>query len=238
MAKPEKAGSDGTFAPESRITFIDNPWPGGHAIEEFVFDFELLDEKLYLHLHLKTVNYFAEDPSYFDEMSDEDEDEDESDWDAKVVWGNYHRCTLSSTKWGDGGQLIGSVDAPFTFGSLTDVSFSSDPEPVDFDKEPNFGIYLLGHDRAAAHDIRIFGDVINGVFDIDWSGRIALYYAGEEDFNHRFDAKIRGVRFGGIRCDGQTESAARAMLSQVLTDTEHVEWKSFNGFNGFVAMRS
>jgi hypothetical protein len=221
-----------TFDPTSRIVFPGNPWPAGHVIEEFEFDFELLDGDLYLHLHLQTAAYYAEDPSYFNE--DAEEEEADSSWTAKIVWGNYHRCTISSAKWAMSGLKIGTVAKPFTFASLAGTSFSSEPEPVDFDEDPNFGLYLLGHDRAAAHRISISGYVQRGVFDIDWSGKICLEYVGEEDFDYEFAATIGSVRFGGIRATDQTEAQANATLSAVLTDADQFGWKSERGFNGFV----
>ncbi|NOU88869.1 hypothetical protein GC102_24425 [Paenibacillus sp. LMG 31460] len=69
---------------------------------------------------------------------DSQDDEEVSDWQAKIVWNNYHSCTLSSTYRGEAsGFQVG--------------------------KELN-------------------------QFDIKWEGKIALTYAGQNDFLHSFEA--------------------------------------------------
>jgi hypothetical protein len=220
------------FAESSRIVFPDNPWPNGHAVEEFEFDFALTEGALYLHLHLKSAKYYAEDPSYFDE--DAEEEEAESSWTSKPVWGNYHNCTISSSKWGMSGLQIATPGSPFLFALLANTSFTSDPEPVDLDDDRNFGLYLLGHDTAAAHEISVTGNVAMGAFDIDWQGKIALTYAGDEDFDYLFHARIAAVRFGGIRAGDLTEVAATELLATLVTDAGLFVWKSEGEFSGFV----
>jgi hypothetical protein len=220
------------FAASSRIVFPNNPWPNGHALKEFEFEFALTDGALYLHLHLQSVEYYAEDPSYFDENAEEEQAE--SSWTSKLVWGNYHNCTISSAKWGMSGLRIATSGSPFSFASLAKTSFTSDPEPVDLDDDPNFGLYLLGHDTAAAHTIAVTGDVHGGLFDIDWQGKIALTYAGDDDFDYSFHARITAVRFGGIRAGDLTQAAATELLATLVTDAGLFVWKSEGEFSGFV----
>jgi hypothetical protein len=56
---------------------------------------------------------------------------------------------------------------------------------------------LLGHDRCADHIIS-FTKNSDESFEIDWKGRIALAYAGEEDYAYSFEAHISNVKFEGL----------------------------------------
>lgn len=79
----------------SKIYFIDNPYPNGHNIEEFSWSGRI-DEygSIYFDFHLKTENYYAND-----DENEEDEAEGLSDWDSKIVWGNYqHTSSMLSSK--------------------------------------------------------------------------------------------------------------------------------------------
>ena len=74
------------------------------------------------------------------------------------------------------------------------VNFQVDPiEDYDWDY-PAFTIYLLGHDAVAGHDIRMTPSDTQGLYDIDWRGRIALAYVGEDQFNYSFRARIEAVQ--------------------------------------------
>lgn len=51
-----------------------------------------------------------------------------------------------------------------------------------------FGIYLTGHDAVA--DLHLgFSEGDGGTYTIEFSGRIALIYSGDEHFRHAFKLK-------------------------------------------------
>ena len=136
----------------NRIFFKGNPFPNGHKIKQFVWDGELDPEKgLIFHFHLKTEEYYAEDNS-------EDIEEDLPDWLSKIVWGNYHNCTLASKERYQEGIIVATPDQKFDFRQLGLLTLTADPLPLAEDWDPDdlaFGIYLLGHDTCADHNIRI-----------------------------------------------------------------------------------
>lgn len=180
-----------------RIHFPGNPWPEGHALTEFAWTARVVDGVVWCDLHLRSADYYAERDIELDEGGDEDHG---SSWETPGVWGNYHRCTLSSTFWDDdGGFAVCSVDM-FTPTWLDGRTFEVDTiaggtlADVELD-DLAFHIYLLGHDSVANHRIafRRIGD--SDRFDIAWSGDIALTYAGDDDLDHRFDARIDNVPF-------------------------------------------
>jgi hypothetical protein len=176
---------------ERRIVFSGNPWPEGHPIEEFAWTARIENGDLWFDLHLRSADYDSER-----EIADEeDEDEKDSDWEAPIVWNNYHRCTLSSTFWGEGGGFRVCRADSFSLAWLDGKVFTIDPTEgeIEDDDELSFHIYLLGHDSVANHRIefRRIGD--SGVFDIVWTGDIALSYTGNYTLEHRFEAIIRGV---------------------------------------------
>lgn len=181
----------------SKIYFIDNPYPNGHNIEEFSWSGRI-DEygSIYFDFHLKTENYYAND-----DENEENDVEDLSDWDSKIVWGNYHACTLSSKYWGgQKGIRISTPDEKLDFDAVVkDVLFSNDlPSNPHFDDdELAFSIYLLGHDSCADHQIR-FTKKDNHQYDIIWTGKIALTYSGDGEFSHDFEAHIFNTEFEGF----------------------------------------
>jgi len=66
-----------------RIYFLDNPYPNGHKITTFVWGGQLDEqEHLWLHFHLVSDTYNAEDDS-------EDTDEFVSNWKSKGAWENF-----------------------------------------------------------------------------------------------------------------------------------------------------
>ena len=115
----------------NRIFFKDNPYPNGHRIERFVWSGRFEPETgLWFDFDLQTEDYYREDDS-------DDENEAESDWQAKIVWGNYHRCSMSSTKWHDGGILVGSAEQRLDFEKLESTKLAADklPLPADWDDD-------------------------------------------------------------------------------------------------------
>jgi len=173
---------------EGRIVFPGNPWPEGHPIEAFEWTARLVDSDLWFDLHLHSAAYDSE------REIDDGDDEEDSDWEAPGVWGNYHRCTLSSTFWGDSGGFRVCAFEDFSPAWLDGRAFGVDPVDGEVDDEDRaFNLYLLGHDSAANHRIefRRLGD--SDRFDIRWTGDIALTYTGNTALEHRFEATIRGV---------------------------------------------
>lgn len=188
----------------NRIYFLENPYPNGHALEEFTWSGRIEeDETIWFDFHLKTENYYAEDDTDLNEEEEEEEEEEEdvdSDWDSKVVWGNFHRCTMSSTFWGDNGIKISTPSEKVVFNDLIKDVLLADAFPLDDDYDYDdvaFGIYLLGHDSCANHRIQITPTASNQ-FDIDWSGKIALTYVGDDEFRYDFKLHLQNVEFDGF----------------------------------------
>lgn len=172
-----------------RIFFKDNPWPEGHPIEEFVWSAVEKDGDIWFHFHLETKSYYAER-----DIEHDDDKEYERDWDAPIVWGNFHRCTLSTNNWHDGGFKVCSIDQ-FSESYLDGLELEVDMHPEDYDDwdEHAFHIYLLGHDACAKHKIK-FTRTGESLFDIAWTGKIALAYVGDYEFTYDFEAVIQGAK--------------------------------------------
>ncbi|MGX5685238.1 hypothetical protein ACWKWW_11780 [Chryseobacterium cucumeris] len=183
--------------PVSKIYFIENPYPDGHTIENFSWSGRI-DEYgfIWFDFHLKTEKYYANDNE-----NNEEEDEDLSDWDSKIVWRNYHACTLSSNYWGEQrGIRINNLDEKLDFDAVVQNDLFSNDLPSEHhsdDDDLAFNIYLLGHDSCAGHQIR-FSKKENHRYDIIWTGKIALTYAGDHEFSHDFKAEIVNAEFEGF----------------------------------------
>ena len=52
-----------------------------------------------------------------------------------------------------------------------------------------FGIYLLGHDWCAEHEICFSQPDEKQRVDIHWKGKIALIYSGDSEFKYTFEAQ-------------------------------------------------
>lgn len=208
----------------NRIFFLNNPYPNGHKIKKFVWSGRLdEDEKLWFDFHLKTADYDAED-----ETEDEDEDEDAADWEAKIVWENYNSCTLSSTHWGESkGILIDTSKGKFHFENLLKTGLSADTLPLKKNadlEELAFNIYLLGHDSCANHQLKFLKNKAD-TYDIEWTGKIALTYAGDDEFQYDFIANIYNVQFDGFSFpDNWSIEKAKAVFESKLADIEAFEF--------------
>ncbi|MGG3803557.1 hypothetical protein [Metabacillus fastidiosus] len=229
-----------------RIYFVDNPWPDGHPIINFEwsahFKYKKEDELagemgLYFDLHLETADYYKED----DENEDEDDDNDEavSDWKSKIVWNNYHSCTLSSTEWDNKGFLVGSDKAPFNPETLDGkefrIDFLSKDEQEDLDLDLTaFDVYLLGHDAAAFHTIK-FTKIEGSTYQIDWKGKLALAYVADYEFRYDFHAFISSASFKGITIpDELTDNKAYELLERFISKPSLFELQNDNGKRQFV----
>ena len=62
----------------------------------------------------------------------------------------------------------------------------------------SFHIYLLGHDSCADHEITFVKKHSIDTFDLEWKGKIALTYAGDDEFKYEFSAFIEKVTFEGF----------------------------------------
>ena len=180
----------------NRIYFLDNPYPNGHKVSEFIWSGRVdEDETIWFDFHLETDNYYSED-----ENNDEPEEE-ESNWKSKIVWGNYNSCKISSICWGEEnkGIKISDNSEKLNFNNCINKELMIDILPLDeyYDYEDlAFNIYLLGHDSCANHKI-IFKENENN-YDIEWTGKIALSYSGDDEFNYDFKANINNVKFDGF----------------------------------------
>lgn len=185
-----------------RITFPGNPWPRGHALKEVVWSARFVPESgIWFDFHLESEDYDAEDAA---KEADDEEPDDVADWVSKIVWNNYHSCILSSTYWAeeaegsDSGVLVGTEEQPLDLRVPLDLGCDTDPgDPNDWPRP--FAIYLLGHDAVADHRFAIRPHSDHRTFAIEWTGRLALIYAGADTFEHEFRALIPNARFRGIR---------------------------------------
>jgi hypothetical protein len=147
------------------------------------------------------------------------------------VWENYHNCTISSTKWESRGIEIDTTKGKFDFNSLQQSELIVDPLPIkddlDFD-ELSFQIYLLGHDSCADHRIK-FSKKGNNKFDIEWRGKIALTYSGEDEFGHEFIALINDVTFDGFYLPKNFKmEKAKDVFGKKLKDIDSFELVDLN----------
>jgi hypothetical protein len=195
--------------PKGRIWFPGNPWPNGHRIASFRFgatitpdrgewNAELVGKRpaLALDFELVTADYDEEDKSNRDAIG-------LTDWASKIAWNNYGSGWVASSATSSfPGIMVSDGSTPFLF-DQDEYVFTADPLPIDdIDDHPTksaFGTYILGYDAVADHRIHLHSRQTDGSYTVDWTGRIALTYAGASDgFEHDFRARIEGVRFDAI----------------------------------------
>jgi hypothetical protein len=181
---------------------------------------------LRFHLHLESAAYDAED-------DDEDEDEDAMDWESRIVWTNYNRCSLSSTKWGHAGFLAAAPGKPIDLEKLAGKTFRVDrmTGAIDEDIEPTdlaFGIYLLGHDAVANHRIAFGTRRGRRTYDVRWRADIALAYTGNYKLKHALDATLTKLSLEKIAIRGLTKDKARELLPEVVTNKLALRGNSFS----------
>ena len=183
------------------ILFPGNPYPAGHSIKDCkFFATDEVDGSVRLHLRLVTEDY---------SMSAANETDDSSDWTSKTVWDNYGHSIISSVDWGRRGFIVSENSKNFGIDDIEGQTFIVDTVDLDpesklplkdegYDTEGRgFGIYLLGHDSCANHKIT-FSKEAGNMLNIQWSGQIALTYAGEDDYSYSFEAFIKDVPFLGL----------------------------------------
>ncbi|WP_442506126.1 hypothetical protein SH528x_004954 [Novipirellula sp. SH528] len=221
----------------NRIVFHDSPWPEGHEITQLEWCARVKsDGTLWFDLHLVSEDYYAGDPG--DTFSTDDPDEDIDDWDSKIVWSNYHNCTLSSTYWGHTGFCVASETQPLDFSLLSTREFAIDPlPPAEDSSQRAFGIYLLGHDGVADHRLRFSGDIA-GKCELNWRGKIALEYAGRTSFDYSFHAQSDTLAFSGVMLpDGCSPSEANRTLKRVASNLPELKPTTRNGRHWLITSR-
>ncbi|MCK9782426.1 MULTISPECIES: hypothetical protein [Enterobacterales] len=227
------------------ITFIDSAYPKPHTIKEFVWSGRLdKNGQLWFDLHLRSADYYlSEGKDYCADSDDEGSDDQQeytslAHWQDQIVWDNYHCCTLSSTYWSDDqGILLNTGNAPFDFDNFVTHQFNVDIAPQihsdeDEDEEyaeiPAFSLYLLGHDECTKHQIT-FQRQSNNTFHIDWTGKIALTYAGFDEFIHQFIARLENISFDGFYFPKSWDlDKATVEFKKVLSHFEHYEFTLIN----------
>lgn len=157
----------------ARITFKDNPWPEGHPATLSLCVSER-DGRRGLDIGLQTADYSAEREA-------PDPGEGAGDWQAPIVWNNFHRASFE-----------GWIPLPQSCESLADldgVRLEADHDkldgPWDWDELAFDHCYLLGHDAVAGHTLE-FRRVPEGL-SVRWTGRAALAYVGDYAFKYSFE---------------------------------------------------
>ena len=220
---------------KNRIFLKDNPYPLGHKIIEFVWNGHLdEDGQLWFDLHLKTEDYYADDPITADEPIEEELDLDS--WHSKIVWGNYHACTMWSTKWGNSGILIDEIAPKLNFANWPATRLTADtlppnsnfmPEDIEWD-DMALNIYLLGHDACANHQIDITRTGKNA-FDFAWAGKLALVYGGDDEFKYSFSANISDIKFAGFDYpQALSQDEAREQFAKYIQNMDDFEFVDLN----------
>lgn len=177
---------------KGRISFPGNPWPEGHEIREFRWSAERRGPNIWFGFHLVTADYYEGR-----DIADNENAENHSDWEAPIVWGNYHSCTISSDEWHTGGFYACSA-AEYSVQRIDGVRLHIDPLPCDLSdgyETRAFHVYLLGHDAVADHHIQFARISETNLFKVIWEGKIALAYAGDYEPKYRFVAEIDDVPF-------------------------------------------
>ncbi len=207
---------------EDRIFFPGNPWTNGHVIESFEWTARIEREGLFFDFTLETADYKAED----DQEEDDDDEDGATDWTSKIVWGNYHRCRISSNFWDDAAQGIRiTPDGPLHLTQLSGTTLTADALPRNAEIKPAFNVYLLGHDSVADHAIT-FGQQHGPLqYSVEWTGKIALTYAGRKDFEYTFVANISRAELSLIEVsfDIDEDDEARELFSRYVGEAEQYE---------------
>ncbi len=193
-----------------------NPWPQGHAVKSCYLDGRLFeDDTLEINLHLSTVDYRENDGG---ELLDEG---DGSDWEAKVVWNNYHAFSV------DGTLVVASQAHPISLADLGSRVFEVDPLPQAYerflDDELAFATYVLGHDSVADHRISL-GAAAGGSHPLTWTARIALSYSGEDEFDRYFAVATEVKPLQEIFVVGdRSEESILGALEKILAEHSQFE---------------
>lgn len=124
------------------------------------------------------------------------------------------------------GFVAGTPDEPLDLGRLAEREFHVDPlDQVagyeDEDDDYAFHVYLLGHDSVADHRIRFPVRRGPSRFDVEWTGRVALTYVGDDEFRYEFRAQVSAVDFTGFTLPPDLDDDdARALLARCVRDAD------------------
>lgn len=177
----------------NRIFFPGNPWPEGHPIEEFRWTASVRNDTVWFDLHLRSEDYEAEREIEEPEEDEDDEDDFPSDWEAPGVWTNYHRCTISSTQWPNYRGFAVCPLSAFSLERIDGFEACVDDAPPEDPRDNAFHIYLFSHGTVAHHRIRFERIAGTDRFNIVWTGKIALSFGGDPDFDRAFTATLFDV---------------------------------------------
>lgn len=201
---------------EGRIWFEGNPWPQGHRLVscELVggvdprrgayVDGVVERPALTLAIELRSARYDEDDDPKQRDTTGPD------DWSSKIVWNNYGQAWIGASASSElagvevsDGRVPYALDAPehrFLVDRLPlNLPGAADTSDFsDFFRLQAFGCYILGHDAVADHDIHLHSRTPDGAYRLDWTGKVALAYAGRETFDYQFRVQATGVRLREI----------------------------------------
>lgn len=246
ISSPGNVTGDGI---SGRIHFPGNPWPLGHRVVSCTFNASIhpavgaytagyVDPGpgLMLEFELVTADYCEDDASDRDGMGD-------SDWSSKIAWNNYGSARIGPSQSSQvQGIRVSNGSTRFAF-DLPEYRFAVDTLPVNretFHETSAFGIYLLGHDSVADHNLHLHSRQPDDSYTLDWTGKIALTYVGDDEFKHSFHAHITGVRFdmltlfyfdvGRVReyhdIDMDPNLSARDYIAPFVTDPDNFAFET------------
>ena len=119
--------------------------------------------------------------------------------------------------------MFGNETNKLDFDNLESKTIKVDnlDEPSKFHRdEPSFGTYLLGYDSLADHKIIFVKKHSSSIYDIEWSGKIALTYSGDYEFKHHYFARIEKAKFEGFSFEGEITDEE---ISKYLVNTQLFE---------------
>ncbi|PPK63813.1 hypothetical protein CLV40_12457 [Actinokineospora auranticolor] len=163
--------------------FEGNPWSEGHRIRTFEWVWGL-DEQgaLWFDPLLITRNYDAE------RMPPEPPDSDDKrEWDSPELWSGYVGCLMEPLDYH--GFPVATPGSPFSLTAAEPRVLTLDPLPEPPNTRHAFQLQLLGHDTCADHRFVVTRQP-DGRHRIDWTARIALVYAGDEEYKYAFRAEL------------------------------------------------
>ena len=157
-------------------------------MKSFDWRARIKEGKVWFDFHLETEDYDSE------RQIDDDEANGSSDWEAPIVWNNYHACTLSTRFWHEGGFPVVNLGGVMSLDALDGLELVVDSPPPGNLEDHAFHVYLLGHDAAAEHRIKFTRIAGTDRFNILWTGRLALVYAGDHEYKYKFAATLVGIQ--------------------------------------------
>ena len=184
-----------------------------------------------LHLSISSEDYYAKEGYEVAREKAETSDDNDynagirDDWQLYGAWLNYHACQIEPNNL----FVIGDDERPFEMDMLDGLTLNLDDPPpneehwggISFD-DLSFHCYVLGHDAVGHHKIsfRLAQAGAPYHYDIDWAGKVALAYMGDEEFRYDFKVRLRNVPFLGF--DGG--SRRELQIEQESDSEENYHW--------------